>query len=451
MIIVIDALRADHLGSYGYHRPTSPNMDRLAATGIRFVNGISTSPWTLPSIATMMTGLYPSVHGAVHPSNVMACMVGARCQPASVLDDQRVTLAEVLQRHGLATTAFVPGRGYVSRPFGFAQGFDTFVEEHVEARFIVEAFDDWLAQQQPQRFFAYLHMIEVHAPYTGPNPARYQSDDRDPMRRARAQALAEEVQRYRSFAFDRDYSGPVDGSIEAIKRLAPRRGAHVEPRDLEQVIARYDQGIAYVDYWIGELMRVLDARGVSGQTIVFLTADHGDELHDHGGFDHGATFYDEMMRVPFILRVPGLGAGRVVEDQVGLIDVLPTLMELLGVDEPFPTQGRSLRPLLSGGTLPERTLFGEAATIPGLRALRTNQWKYIRFGGGPELYDLLTDARETRNLCKDDPARCQPFSEQMDAVLAEMTKARKRIALPTARPAVIDDDTRERLRGLGYE
>lgn len=450
LIVVIDALRADHLGCYGYARPTSPHMDRLAAKSTRFVHGISTTPWTLPSMATMVTGLYPSVHGALYPSNVMACAVGApSCRVVSVLDESRTTLAEVLQRNGFATAAFVPGPGYVGRLFGFAQGYDTFVDDRMEARFIIEAFADWLAQTRPERFFAYLHLMEVHAPYTGPNAARYRADSSDPRERARAAALAEEVQRYRGFAFDHGYTGPMDGSVEAIKRLGGGHIKQIEAADLAHLIALYDQGIAYVDYWIGELVRELGARGVLEQTLVLVTADHGEELHDHGGFDHGATFYDEMMRVPFILHVPGVGAGRVVEDQVGLIDVAPTFFDLLGIADVPIAQGRSIRPLLTGESLPERPLLGEAAQIPGLQAVRTNRWKYIP--KGPQLYDLRADPRETRNLCQDDRARCAPHAEQLRALQAENGKLRAQIALPTARAAVIDEQTRERLRGLGYE
>jgi arylsulfatase A-like enzyme len=142
----------------------------------------------------------------------------------------------------------------------------------------------------------------------------------------------------------------------------------------------------------------------------------------------------------------------VVEEQVGLIDVLPTFADLLGVGEVPGTHGRSIRPLLTGGALPERPLFGEAAMIPGLAASRTNQWKYIRSSaGGPQLHDLRADPRETENLCKEDRARCQPFADQMRAWQGEMTRARAAIVLPTARPAVLDEQTRERLRGLGYE
>lgn len=453
VIVVIDALRADHLGCYGYQRPTSPHIDQLAASGTRFVHGISTTPWTLPSVATLLTSSYPSVHGARLPSNVTACMAGASgCRVMSMLDQSRTTLAEVLQRNGFSTAAFVPGRGYVSSVFGFNQGYDVFMEDDVEARFIVASFAHWLDTSRPKQFFAYLHFMEVHAPYTGPDATRYRSNDPDPARRARAEALAEEVRRYRGFDFDPEYRGTMNGTIESIQHLGPRRAATIGERDLEHLVALYDQGIAYTDYWIGELMQELQRRGLEGSTVLLVTGDHGDEFHEHGGFDHGATYYEEMMRVPYVLRVPGLGNGLTIDAQVGLIDVMPTLLDLLGVKDQPPMQGRSLRALLNGGTLPERPLFAEGSMIPGVVAMRTNDWKFVRpTAGGPELYDLRADPREQANLCATDRDRCAPFMDQLRTLSAEVDRPLAQQQLPTPRAAVIDEQTHERLRRLGYE
>ena len=257
---------------------------------------------------------------------------------------------------------------------------------------------------------------------------------------------SEEVRRYEQFNFDPDYRGQMDGSVEALKAFAQPAG-----RDLEHLIALYDQGIAYTDYWIGQLIAVLEQRGLADSSIVFLTADHGEELMDHGGLKHAATYYEEMMRVPFIIRVPHEGTGRVVDEQVGLIDVLPTLVDLLAVDEALTVQGRSIRPLLSGGSLPERTLFGEAAMIPRMESSRTNRWKYIESDAGPQLYDLQTDAGEKTNLCAADRDRCQPFAVQLREWRAAMQVARSQSALPAPPAAAIDEQTRERLRALGYE
>ena len=447
VLIVVDTLRADHLGCYGYQRPTSPNIDKLAASGARFVNGISSTPWTLPSIATIMTGLYPSVHGVVRRSELRSCRESpASCRPVDVLDPSRTTLAEVLQRHGFETAAFVPGYGYTNPLFGVGQGFDHHATVRRSARLMIEGLAEWLDSARPQRFFAYLHLLEVHAPYAAPDASQYRTDDPDPVRSARATMHSEEVRRYEQFNFDPDYRGQMDGSVEALKAFAQPAG-----RDLEHLIALYDQGIAYTDYWIGQLIAVLAQRGLTDSTIVLLTADHGEELMDHGGLKHAATYYEEMMRVPFIIRVPHEGTGLVVDDQVGLIDVLPTLVDLLAVDEALAVQGRSIRPLLSGGSLPERTLFGEAAMIPRMESSRTNRWKYIESDAGPQLYDLQTDAGEKTNLCAADRDRCQPFAVQLREWRAAMQVARSQGALPTPPPAAIDDQTRERLRALGYE
>jgi arylsulfatase A-like enzyme len=447
VLIVVDTLRADHLGCYGYQRPASPNIDKLAASGTRFVNGISSTPWTLPSMATIMTGLYPSVHGVVRASNVRGCRASpANCQPVNVLDPSRTTLAEVLQRHGFQTAAFVPGNGYTNPLFGLGQGFDHYATVRRSARLMVEGLADWLDLARPQRFFAYLHLIEVHAPYAAPDASHYRTDGPEPVQRARAAMHSEEVRRYDQFNFDPDYRGQMDGSVRALKAFDQHDG-----RDLEHLIALYDQGIAYTDYWIGQLIALLAQRGLTDSTIVLLTADHGEELMDHGGLTHAATFYEEMMRVPFIIRVPHEGIGRVVDEQVGLIDVLPTLVDLLAVDEALAVQGRSIRPLLSGGSLPQRTLFGEAAMISPMESSRTNRWKYIEADAGPRLYDLQTDAGEKTNLCEADRDRCQPFAKQLREWRAAMQVARSQGALPTPPAAAIDEQTREHLRALGYE
>jgi arylsulfatase A-like enzyme len=166
IFILIDALRADHLGSYGYQRRTSPEMDALAADGSLFLNAVSPAPWTLPTMGTIWTSLYPSVHGATRPSNLEQWKHDRKnFQPATSLHDSRTTLAEVLKGAGFATVAHVDG-SYPGAAFGFAQGFDEFVEDDLYGiRLHTEALLAWLDETRPQRFFAYVHVIGVHSPY----------------------------------------------------------------------------------------------------------------------------------------------------------------------------------------------------------------------------------------------------------------------------------------------
>jgi len=451
ILLVVDALRADRLGCYGYQRrPTSPHIDALAADGTRFVHAISSTPWTLPSIATLFTSLYPTVHGATLASNITQWLVDhANFRPVTVLDSSRTTLAEVLEAHAFATAGFVHG-SYPAAEFGVAQGFERYdANLQPGIRFQIQALLDWLDRERPRRFFAYLHTAEVHSPYMppGPNP-RWSVDDPDPTVRDVARGLDEERARYREFDFDPDYDGSLDGSWESLRTLNARK---LTPRDTEHLGALYDRGIAYTDYWIGRLVDELQRRGLYDRTVLVVTADHGDELLDHGRVEHGRTHFEEVMRVPLVIHVQDEGIGRVVDQQVGLIDVTPTLLDLLGVPSDLPFEGRSLVPLIEGKSLPEVAILGEASLTSGLKALRTNRWKYLQ--GGPEreqLYDLAADPGERTNVCANQKDTCAALARQLRDKEATLAEAARQAGLPEPQPAKVDAEMRERLRRLGY-
>jgi arylsulfatase A-like enzyme len=449
VIVVVDAMRANHLGCYGYRRPTSPSMDALAARGTRFAQAISPAPWTLPAMATLWTGLLPSVHGALQASDMHAWIARAPSfRPTAVLDDSRTTLAEVLRAHGLATAAFVAG-SYPSAVFGMAQGFETFVDHGLFGpRMQVEALWNWLETASPTRFLAYLHVMSVHSPYGPPGP-----DPRDmpPGERGAAvhAALAEERRRWTELSFDPEYAGSIDASWDTMNRI--RLTGLPPPADLAHLVALYDQGIRYTDHWIGELAAGLEARGLANTTLLVITADHGEELADHGGFEHTRTFYDEVMRVPLIVVAPGLPSGQVVTTQVGLVDVFPTVLDVLGVPYDGPEQGISLRPALEGQPLPERDMVGEASQVAELRALRTPTHKFITGPRGEELYDLQSDPGEHQNLCDGDATPCVPYRDRLAALQAQSAAVLAKANLPAAKAAVINDDTRRRLEALGYQ
>ncbi len=451
IVVVVDALRADHLGTYGYERPTSPHLDGLAKDAMRFDRALTPAPWTLPAMGTLWTSLYPSVHGAVRRSaEITYALDRANFRPMGVLADSHVTLAEVLREHGFATAAFIDGI-YPGKVFGFGQGFDLVVEDELYgARLNGEALLEWLDATRPRRFFAYLHVIEVHAPYTPPGvPIELQGRTDEAAQRV-LRVLDEERQRYAQWNFDPDYTGTIDGSGPTI---APLRITAPPPRDAAHVAALYDRGIAYADYWIGHLIDALKRRGLYDQTLLVVTADHGEELFDHGRLDHSRTFYDEIMHIPLIMRVPGRGIGTTSAVQVGLIDVMPTLLDLLGVPYDGTMQGQSLRPLLDGAAFPDRVFFGEADQGYRLVAMRTNQIKYIQDleGRNREAYDLVNDPQERENLCTVDPMACASFATAIAQWRADMDKAKAALQVGPAPTAVIDEQTRERLEALGYD
>jgi arylsulfatase A-like enzyme len=452
VLVVVDALRADHLGCYGYtRRPTSPHLDAFAADATRFAHASSSTPWTLPSLATIFTSLYPSVHGATLASDIGLWLTDhAHFKPVTVLDDSRITLAEMLRAQGFATAGFVQG-SYPAPEFGFGQGFDRYdANVHPGIRFNIDALLAWVDEVRPRRFFAYLHVAEVHSPYTPPPPNPwYTTTSPDPANRAVALALDEERARYHQWDFDPSYTGWLDGTWESLAMA--RHGRRLQPRDVEHLAAIYDRGIAYADYWIGRLLNALADRGLLDRTLVIVTSDHGEELYDHGGVEHSRTYYDEMMHVPLIVRVPGVGRGRVVQQQVGLIDIMPTILDLLGMQAAPSFQGRSLVPLIRGRALDERPVFGEASQVAGLEAVRTGERKYVRAAGGQEwLYDLRADPQERNDGCAREAAACAALRAALAAHRAAMATAAVRLALPPPAPAHVDQRTRARLRELGY-
>jgi arylsulfatase len=202
-----------------------------------------------------------------------------------VLADSRTTLAEVLGAAGFRTAAFVSG-AYAGRVFGFAQGFARFDGDRVYVRLNVEALLEWLDRERPARFFAYLHVGEVHGPYTAPDPTHL-PPGAPPERR---HAVEEERGRYAEVDFDPGYDGPVDGSVANLRALS-RRTLIPSARDVEHLVALYDRGIAYTDRWIGRLVENLARRGLLERTLIIVTADHGEELFEHGGVEHGKTFF----------------------------------------------------------------------------------------------------------------------------------------------------------------
>ena len=452
VFVLIDTLRADHLGCYGYSRNTSPNLDAFAAQGVRFQNAISSTPWTLPSMATIWTSLYPSVHGAMKPSAVDQWRPDRKnARPSSVLPESRTTLAEVLHGAGFQTVAYVDGV-YSGSIFGLAQGFDRFVEDDAYGvRLNTEALLDWIDRRHPRRFFGYVHVVEVHSPYTPPGFPRELGRRHDPQANRVRQVLPEERQRLLKFDFDPGYQGSADGSRVYLRELALQKNP--DPRDVEHLVALYDRGIAYTDWWLGKFFENMQARGLFDDTLVIVTADHGEEFLGHGGLEHGLTYFEEMLHVPLLMHVPGIAPGMVIEQQVGLIDLMPTILDLLGVPSTLPMEGGSLRPLLEGGSVPERPVFAEAAMVPANRAAaRTNDRKFVmsQLPSSDALYDLAADPGERENLCKQPGSDCAAWRQKVLQWRREQSAVLAHLGSPTPVAAAVDAQTRERLHALGY-
>lgn len=435
VLIVLDTLRADRLSSYGNPRPTSPVLDAMGQDGALFETVVSNAPWTLPAMVGLMTGEYPT----------------ARTYDAGL----RRSLVLQLQEAGYATAAFTEG-AFVSKRYGFDLGFQEFREHEGSVPFLLNAQAEdaeadpargiektfgwaksWLAEHGRERpFFLLVHTYEPHVPY-------------------RRRTFAEGMPRGRL--------GPTFEAGSAIS--AKRSELAANEAELAYIRALYDGGVAACDRAIGELLAELERLGIARETLVVVTSDHGEDLGDRLPLrpgNHGHALYDEQLRVPLILRDPTreFSVHRVTA-QVRLVDVMPTVLDLLGLPPSPDRNGRSLVPLLRGEESEPRLAWSEiphhALIDPGVRwAVRTLSHKLIvapppAGEGGEarlELYDLAADAGERSNLASRDPGRRAELMEQLRSVA---------LGLHASGPAVYreasdqaDPELQERLRSLGY-
>ncbi len=438
ILISIDSLRPDHLGSYGYPRNTSPFLDRLAAEGIRFENAVSTTSWTLPSHAAMLTGLYDSTHGLV--------------DNGLTLNDGHVTLAEVLGAVGYETVGFFGGP-YLHPVFGMGQGFDSYAscmtttpdeaageEVRREARQrrgnshrditgprTLEAVRSWADSRQSDRpFFLFVHLWDVHYDFMPPPPY-------DTM-------------------FDPAYEGSISGRLMSDPNIRPGMPA----RDLEHVLALYDGEIRFTDEIVATMLGHLRKRGLLEDTMVVVTADHGEEFFEHRDKGHHKHLFDEVLKVPLVIWWPSVLPGnQVVTDQVRLVDLMPTFVEITRAS-PLPLAGRSLWPLLRGEELAPAPALAELM-IDGQsqRALRTNDRKIYRPADdeGAFLLRLDDDPTESRPIS---PGTTRFESQRRQGAKELLTTFQRALALKRAlgeREAdslELNDEMRARLRSLGY-
>ncbi len=456
ILISIDTLRADRLGCYGGPHPTSPAIDALAREGTRFAHAYSAAPWTLPAHMTMMTGLYPSAHG-VNPDRRLFAGIQNSSESFQIRgSDKLAMLAERLRRLGYRTSAITEG-GWIAAKFGFDQGFDTYVahdDDNLDAG-TQKLTLDWLAShaaaavksgREARPFFLFVHTYQVHQPYHQPPP--YDSLFVAPGHRG--------------------YALPNVSLPLAILDIFKDGSFPPTVADVEAFRARYDGEVRHADAFIGHLVELLQSTGLDRDTIVLLTSDHGEELFDHGGFDHGETLYDEVLHVPLILWGPGrIPAGKLTETPVGSIDILPTLVELAGGtttgSNTPPIQGQSLVPLLAGQNtaFANRLLFAEGfatafhhtldtdASIP-LAAVREGGSELIVHASNPEsveLFDLTHDPAEGHNLAAERPEAVARLRQAIAAWKSENARLHKLFGGATEK---LDPETEKRLKALGY-
>ena len=426
LFLVVDALRPDHLGAGGYPRATSPALDALAARGAWFDAAYAASFFTRASVPSIFTGSYPALHRVL--------------EKRDVLSDNFRTLAELLGEAGYATAAFMPNPN-LRRTFNFDQGFELYDDEipvlgeelppherFETAKRIHERALGFLEGIGERPYFLYLHYRDVHGPYVA--PPEYQRLFWDP---------------------ERDAERPGARRLDERERAAlpPYFGDSPYHDLLDYHLAMYDAEIRYTDDRIAELLERLGELGLLERTLVVVTADHGEAFFEHSQVEHGQSLFEEEMRVPLIVIHPrGLGAGLRVATPVSAVDLLPTVLELVGAGEPPEhAEGRSLVPLLRGEPAPERPLF--AIGRLGWWAVWQGRWKLVNGHGWrqPMLFDLAADPGETRDLFATEGAR----AAEMDRTLRDWLRRTRERWGPYApgrhRPS---QEAERELRALGY-
>jgi arylsulfatase A-like enzyme len=418
LLIVLDAARARQLSCYGYLRATTPEIDRIAAEGARFENAFTPAVHTLGAMSSLWTSQPPERH---HSETSFSARLPA----------DRRTLAELLSARGILAAGFV-ANGVAGAAFGFDRGFSVFREVFRETsagsgagafREVLPAF--WEANKT-RRFFAYLHFREPHFPYDPPPP------------------------------FDTRF-GP-DGPISKTARrdmawiTAVNQGRRqLSPSEVEHLVRLYDGNLAFADQEVGGIRRDLEALGLWERTVVILTADHGEALHEHGWIGHSVQLYDESIRVPLIVRLPKGPSGVRVPGLVDLLDVAPTVADVFGLLPPETSaqgfEGRSLLPLLAGApgwpAVISRTIWDRPRY-----AIRDARFKLVQDAatGEEQLYDLERDPQERQDLRSLRPLVAAYYRQALQHWMARALLARR----SPAEQARLSPEQCENLKALGY-
>ncbi|MCU0663111.1 MAG: sulfatase, partial [Myxococcota bacterium] len=433
IVLLIDTLRADRLSAYGKTRVKSPVFDKLAGESTVFDNCQAVSNWTKPSCATVLTGMHPDSH----KTRGHASVLGKSVKMAS----------DIYRGAGFATGAFI-ANGYLATEFGFNRGWNQYVNfirenKNSQAESVFKTALEFIAANKDKPFFTYIQTIDPHVPYDPPD---------------------EDLKIYDA----NPYEGPVaNRSTGNLLENIKRGRVTMQPRDKQRLIALYDGEVTYHDRHLGHFLDALSKLGVLDDTVILITADHGEEFFEHDSVGHGHTLYQELIHVPLALRAPGIvPAGKRIETPVSLTDVLPTVLEATGVEVPKHVEGRSLIQEAQGEVpSPFQASFSSFFSEADDRNL---QWAALKGGfklrmKGPAstyLHNLAQDPRE-----KDDvdtlypialralrilhgqfvgaPDKLAWLSDQIGAQVVGGNKAEEE-------KAEVPDDLKAQLKALGY-
>lgn len=436
ILIIDDTLRADHLSSYNEQAKPTPNIDSLAKDGILFTDAIATAPWTLPSVASIMTGLDPDVHMATGWNT-----------PVS---DELSTLAERMRDAGYYTAAIGDNR-HCSAAFGLDQGFVEYnffpksridytltgycLEELFPGRYrptttteeLTDHAVEWLESNNEKHFFLWLHYFDPHLPYAPPDEFMVNGS-------------------------------PPRSVGKEFSKLREIRGGHYVPslEDKYWIKELYDAEVLYVDKNVGMLIDALKRLNIYDESLIIFTSDHGEEFWEHGGFEHGHSLYNELLRVPLIIKLPFSDINQEISTVVSLQRVFATILDLCGIGD--AREGRadaSLRPLWAGNSrdLDGRPVFSAGAlSYGGKESVIVDGLKYVRSltSDREELYNLIQDPGETVSMETLLPNMAQKAKSILGNHVIVADSLREHLGIRGRQEVELDKESLERLRSLGY-
>lgn len=429
VVLLVDTLRADKLSPFDEGtRVRTPVIDRIASEGTTFLQAQSPAPWTKPSVASILTGLHPMTHGAK--------------TQAAVVPGSAVFLGEHLKAQGWATAGFI-GNGYVSDKFGFDQGWDryrNFIREgaNTDASNIFQEAGDWAAAHKDEPFFLYVHTIDPHVPYDPPADFLKLYDDRD--------------------GYDGVVKARSTGDLLAKAKKNPPQ-VTFDASDRKRLEALHDGEITQHDVELGKFVDRLNRLGIWEDTLFVFVSDHGEEFDDHGSWGHGHSIYQELLRVPLVMRYRGgVPQGRRVASAVGTVDIAPTVLEVLGMPPLPDAEGRSLVPLFADDHPPGVVNVGMSEWGEERRVLTTRAWKLVLRGNlTTAMFDLASDPGEQQQKDVGDFPIAARFTRILQGQYLAATDRRSWMSAEQGASrrldggeADMDPATCEQLKQLGY-
>jgi arylsulfatase A-like enzyme len=421
ILITMDTMRADHMGCYGYERPTSPRMDALAKKATLFTNALATSSWTVPSHASLFTGMYPFEHGS------HAFRVERTTLMVNPLHEDRVTLAEVFEAEGYRTGGFAANTAWMTRRTKLDQGFQSYYNQRFYSKPLNERVLAWIGKKPGERFFVFINYIDTHRPYNTTQPAPFLEQPAEADKGSAVKQL--------------------------IRKVMPKKGEPVIPEDLVQtVVDQYDTGVWNLDAEIGLLIDSLKVNGLYENTMIVLTSDHGEYFGEHYLVEHSKDIYEEAIWVPLIVKNPGQRRGRVDRRPTTATDIpnlilsecgelgakyLDRFRDAPGNHEVIAELYYSRRPHLLDW--PKR--FDRIRT-----AIYDDPYKFIHStDGNHELYNLREDRAESNNLFLDKPDVAARLAERLQQF--QSARGRRDVLVDTT---PLTPEEIKQLKALGY-